>query len=144
MPTTTRETILQALHAALQTIPAATVLRGAVLPERIPAGGLLILRDGDPGAPEVLLSPPAYLYEHRAQVEAIVEAGAPSDRDAAFDTLVSAVGTAIAADRTLGGLCDWVEAEAPEPADLAIEGAPGLKAAVIPVVLTYATADPLA
>ena len=48
--------IPQALLVQLQTIPAATVLRGAVLPERIPAGGLLILRDGDAGAPEVLLS----------------------------------------------------------------------------------------
>jgi hypothetical protein len=46
MPTP-RETILQALLAALQTVPGATVLRGAILPERIPAGGLLILGDGD-------------------------------------------------------------------------------------------------
>lgn len=54
MPTP-RETILQALLAALQTVPNATVLRGAILPERIPTGGLLILRDGDPGTPEVTL-----------------------------------------------------------------------------------------
>jgi len=52
-----RENILQALLAALQTVPDATVLRGAILPERIPPGGLLILRDGDPGTPEVTLSP---------------------------------------------------------------------------------------
>ena len=45
MPST-RETILQALHMALQTQPA-SVLRGEVLPERVPAAGLLILRDGD-------------------------------------------------------------------------------------------------
>jgi len=51
MPTT-RETILQALHALLQTQPA-PVLRGEVLPERVPAAGLLILRDGDPGEPAV-------------------------------------------------------------------------------------------
>ena len=143
MPTR-RETVLHALLAVLQAIPAATVLRGAVLPERIPAGGLVILRDGDPGAPEVLLSPPAYLYEHRVEIEAIVEAGTPADRDAAFDALIAAVGAAIADNRTLGGLCDWVEAEAPEPADLAVEGAAGLKAAVIPVMLIYATSDPLA
>ena len=37
MPTT-RETILSALHALLQT-PAAPVLRGEVLPERVPAAG---------------------------------------------------------------------------------------------------------
>jgi len=141
---TIRETILQALDTALQSIPAAAVLRGAVLPERIPPGGLVILRDGDPGAPEVTLSPLTYHYQHRAEVEAVVEAGTPADRDAAFDALVLAVGAALGLDRTLGGLCDWVEPEAPEPVDLPVEGAAGLKAAVIPVILHYATSDPLA
>ena len=49
----------------------------------------------------------------------------------------------LAADRTLGGLCDWVEAEAPRPVDLAVDGAATLKAAVIPIVLHYAMSDPL-
>jgi hypothetical protein len=34
--------------------------------------------------------------------------------------------------------------EAPRPVDLAVEGAASLKAAMIPIVLHYATADPLA
>lgn len=65
-------------------------------------------------------------------------------RDGAFDMLVAGVGVALAADRTLGGLCDWAEAEAPRPLDLAVDGAASLKAAVIAVVLHYTTADPLA
>lgn len=134
-----RETILSALHAALQTQPA-PVLRGEVLPERVPAAGLLILRDGDPGEPAVTLSPLRYHYQHRAEIEAVVQG---TDRDAAFDTLTASIGTALAADRTLGGHCDWVEAEAPRPVDLPVEGAASLKAAVIPVVLYYSTADPL-
>ncbi len=138
MPTT-REFILQALLAALQTVPA-TVLRGEVLPERVPAGGLLILRDGEPGEPAVTLSPLAYHYQHRAEIEAVVQG---AGREAAFDTLCASIGAAIAADRTLGGLCDWVEGEAPRPVDLLVEGAASLKAAVIPVVLHYTTADPL-
>ena len=129
-----------ALHALLQTQPA-PVLRGEVLPERVPAAGLLILRDGDPGEPAVTLSPLRYHYQHRAEVEAVVQAG--TGRDAAFDALAAGVGTALSADRTLGGLCDWVEAEAPRPVDLAVDGAATLKAAVIPVVLHYASADPL-
>jgi len=137
--TTTRESILQALHLLLQT-QAATVLRGEVLPERVPAAGLLILRDGEPGEPEVTLSPLRYHYQHRAEIEAVVQG---TDRDAVFDALCSGIGTALAADRTLGGLCDWVEAEAPRPVDLPVEGAASLKAAVIPVVLHYTTADPL-
>ena len=136
---TLRETILAALHGLLQTLPA-TALRGDVLPERLPATGLMILRDGEPGEPEVTLSPLRYHYQHRAEIEAVVQG---TNRDAAFDTLCASIGTALATDRTLGGLCDWVEAEAPEPVDLPIEGVASLKAAVIPVVLHYSTEDPL-
>ena len=139
MPTL-RENILNALHARLLALPA-IALRGEVLPERVPSGGLIILRDGEPGEPEVTLSPLRYHYQHRAEIEAVVQASA---RDAAFDALSSSIGTVIAADRTLGGRCDWVEAEAPRPVDLPIEGAASLKAAVIPVILHYSAADPLA
>lgn len=137
---TPRETILTALYVQLSTIPV-TVFRGEVLPERVPAVGLLILRDGNPGEPEATLSPRMYHYQHRAEIEAVVQG---ASRDVAFDTLCASIGAALAADRTLGGLCDWVEAEAPEPVDLPIEGAASLKAAIIPVVLHYSTADPLA
>jgi len=140
---TLRETILQALLAELQTVPGATVLRGAILPERIPSGGLLILRDGDPGTPEVTLSPLQYHYEHRAEIEVIVQGKTPTDRDTEFDTLLQSLGTAITADRAFGGPCDWLEAEAPQPIDLPVEGAEGLKAAIVPIILTYTTADPL-
>jgi len=70
MPTP-RETILAALHTRLSALPA-TALRGDVLPERIPATGLIILRDGNPGEPEVTLSPLTYFYQHRAELEVVV------------------------------------------------------------------------
>lgn len=139
MPTS-RETILVALHGRLQTLDA-PVLRGEVLPERIPVSGLIILRDGKPGDPEVTLSPLTYYYEHRAELEVVIQAG--TGRDALFDALTASIGATLAVDRTLGGLCDWVEAEALEPVDLPIEGAAALKAAVITIVLHYATPDPL-
>lgn len=135
-----RETVLAALHARLQAL-AVPVLRGEVLPERISATGLIILRDGRPGEPEVSLSPLTYFYEHRAELEVLIQAG--TGRDAQFDALTASIGTTLADDRTLGGLCDWVEAEAPEPVDLPIDGAASLKAAVIIVVLHYASPDPL-
>ena len=140
MPTV-RETILAALHARLQPI-AALVLRDEILPERIPPAGLIILRDGQPGEPEVTLSPLRYHYQYRAELEIVVQAG--TGRASAFDTLIAAIGTALDADRTLGGLCDWVEPEAPASIDLPIEGAAALKAAVITVVLHYTTTGPLA
>ena len=140
MPTT-RETILVALHARLQPL-SALVLRDEVLPERIPAAGLIILRDGQPGEPEVTLSPLRYHYQHRAELEVVVQAGI--GRASAFDTLIAAIGAALDADRTLGGICDWIEPEAPATVDLPIEGAATLKAAVITVVLHYTTTGPLA
>lgn len=140
MPTT-RETALAALHTRLQPLAALT-LRDEVLPERTPATGLIILRDGQPGEPEVTLSPLRYHYQHRAELEVVVQAG--TGRASAFDTLIAAIGLALEADRTLGGFCDWVEPEAPASVDLPIEGAVTLKAAVITVVLHYSTLGPLA
>jgi len=140
MPTS-RETILAALHARLQPL-SALVLRDEVLPERIPTTGLIILRDGQPGEPEVTLSPLRYHYEHRAELEVIVQAS--DGRATAFDSLIAAIGSALEADRTLGGLCEWVEPEAPASVDLPVEGAAALKAAVITVVLHYTTPGPLA
>ena len=140
MPTT-RETVLAALQARLQPV-AALVLRDDILPERIPTAGLIILRDGQPGEPEVTLSPLRYHYQHRAELEVVVQAG--TGRASVFDTLIAAIGTALDADRTLGGLCDWVEPEAPASVDLPIEGAAALKAAIITVVLHYTTNGPLA
>jgi hypothetical protein len=140
MPTT-RETILAALYARLQPL-AALVLRDEVLPERIPAAGLIILRDGEPGEPEVTLSPLRYHYQHQAELEVVVQAG--TGRASAFDELIANIGTTLEADRTLGGLCDWVEPEAPSSVDLPVEGAAALKAAVVTVVLHYTTTGPLA
>ena len=71
MPTL-RETLLAALHARLSALPA-TALRGEVLPESVPAEGLLIMRDGDPGEPAITLSPLRYHYRHRAEIEAVVQ-----------------------------------------------------------------------
>ena len=137
---TTRETVLAALYMQLQPL-SALILRDEVLPERIPASGLIILRDGQPGEPEVTLSPLLYHYQHRAELEVVVQSG--TGRETAFDALVVAIGEALEGDRTLGGLCDWIEPEAASSVDLPIEGAATLKAAVITVVLHYTSTGPL-
>jgi hypothetical protein len=144
MPTT-METVLAALAAriAANLPPGAAFARNGTLPTRIPAAGVAILRDGDPGEPEAWLSPPGFYYEHRAELDLIVDRPTAAARDAAFDALKAAVGAALAADRTLGGAVDWAQPEAPVPADIAIDGAEGMKAATVPIVLVYATTDPL-
>lgn len=135
------ETVLLALRALLEPLGGAFD-RNTVIPTRVPAGGLIILRDGDPGQPEVTLSPLTYHYEHAAEIEIFVQAG-KSANDAAFDALRQNIGAAIIADRTLGGTCDWVEPSAPQAIELPGEDSVTVKAATIPVMLIYSTTTPL-
>ena len=137
-----REKILSALLARLETVPGATAKREAPLPEVVPASGLIILRDGDPGDPEVLLSPVTYLWEHQTEIEIILQRGQDDD-SAALDSLLMAVGDVLAADRSLGGLAEWLEWGAPKTSGLAIDGAAALRGATVPLTIHYGSSDPL-
>ena len=90
----------------------------------------------------MLLSPPAYQWQHQAEIEVIV-GGADDKAIAALDNLLTEIGQALAGDRTLGGLADWLEWSAPKTSQLAIDGAAGLRGAVVTVTIHYASADPL-
>ena len=136
-----REDVLSALFTLLAGVGGATVARNMSLPARIPAAGLVILRDGTPGEPEVSLSPLTYHYEHEATVEVIVQGQAT--QDAQFDAICVAIGAQLAANRTLGGLCDWLEAAAPDPTEIITEGGEPMKGAAVTVTLTYSTANPI-
>jgi hypothetical protein len=142
-PPSAREAALLALHQRLHAVPGAPVLRNEVLPAKLPAGGLVIVRDGDPGDPEVTLNPVTYLWQHRAELEVVVGGPTPAERDTALDTLLVAIGVALASDPTLGSAVEWSEAGAPRTEDLAIEGAAALKGAVVPVTLVYTSTQPL-
>jgi hypothetical protein len=52
MPASKAEQVLEAVKALLESVPGAVVERNNVLPGKVPAGGLIILRDGDPGEPD--------------------------------------------------------------------------------------------
>lgn len=138
-----REQVLAALLSALETVSGPTVRRNEPLPEKLPAGGLVMLRDGELGEPEILLSPLTYIWRHRAIVEAMVSGGTAASRDGALDDLLSAVGQAIEADPRLGGLVDWIEIGPASFETLAVEGAAPLKGAIMPITLHYATSSPL-
>src|SRR5581483_12477422 len=134
-----REEVLDAVRALIATaLPAAKAERNAAKPERIPADELVIVRDGDPGDPEVTLSPLTYIYAHRLPIEIAVLAAAPLTREQALDQVLSAIGTAVEADRTLGGLCDFVEPEAPNADDLETTGALAGRWAEAALLATYA------
>jgi hypothetical protein len=144
MPTSKAERVLDALKALLETLPNASVDRNGVLPEKIPAGGLIILRDGDPGEPEQALGGfgSAY-YQHAVEIEVYVEEGDAAARDAAFDDLLQEIGVALEADSTLGGLAFGVTYGRPEPAIEAVAGAPAIKSATLSVTVDYESDAPL-
>jgi hypothetical protein len=135
-----REQVLQALHARLQTVPLVKVERNRLRPERLPPEGLVILRDGDVGEPEILLSPLSYVWTHATRIEAFSGA---ADPDGHLDDLLMAIATALTADPTLGGLVDLIDVGAPDFDAAAPEGGADVKAAIVPVRLTYETAHPL-
>ena len=137
-----REEVIQAVLALVTAaLPGATVKRNDELPMRVPAGGLAIVRDGDPGEPEVLMSPLTYLWDHAIQLELAAPAGA--GREAALDDMLTALGAAIEADRTLGGLCDWLEPTAPDTNDATTENSQPVRWALLDLTATYATTSPL-
>jgi hypothetical protein len=144
MPASKAEQVLQGIKASLETVPGATIDRNSGLPEKVPAGGLIILRDGDPGEPEQALGgfESAY-YQHEVEVEVNVEEGDAAARDAAFDALLQQIGVALEADPTLGGLAFGLTYGRPEPAIEAIAGAPAIKSATLTVTIDYATDTPL-
>jgi hypothetical protein len=139
-----REQVLEAIKALVASaLPSAEVKRNLDKPERIPPGGLVIVRDGDAGEPEILLSPLTYIYEHRVPIEIAAFASASLTREQALDQMLAALGEAVAADRTLGGLCEFLETEAPTSDDLETAGAISGRWADAAIIASYATANPL-
>jgi hypothetical protein len=74
MPASKAEQMLEALRTVLEMVPDAAVERNSVLPEKIPDGGLIILRDGDAGEPEQALGGfTSTYYQHAVEIEVYVE-----------------------------------------------------------------------
>jgi hypothetical protein len=138
-----REQILAALALDLQSGLAATVRRNEVLPERVPDAGLVILRDGDPGEPDVTLNPRTEFYSHRVEIEAYVPRDPSGGGEVALDALLGGIGTALRSDPSLGGLTENVTPSAPETGALAIEGAAPILTARLIVTVEYLVSDPL-
>lgn len=132
-----REQVLNALFERLSVLPGAEVRRNASLPVKIPPGGMVVLRDGDAGEPDALLSPPCLLFHHRAEIEVLVQKAGDAANDAALDRLLEAVGFILKVDPTLSGAVDFMYAEAPEFTVQPVEGGLTIKSAAVPVVLEY-------
>ncbi len=138
-----REQILAALSVVLAGQLAVPVRRNEVLPEKVPAAGLVILRDGEPGEPDITLNPRTEFYAHRVELEVYVPRDPSGGGEAALDQLLGAIGAALRVDETLGGLAENLTPSAPETGALALEGAPPMLTARIIVTIEYLVSDPL-
>ncbi|WPB83709.1 hypothetical protein [Sediminicoccus rosea] len=145
-----REAAIAALHSRLATSlavrnPAPLVLRGETVPQRIPAGGLVVVRDGEAVEETPILSPLAWQIEHRAEVEVTVAGATPAARTALLDALLVDVAAAVTANRTLSGAVEWAQPGSASFEDVEFEGAAAARAAAIPITLWFTVAgSPLA
>ena len=140
----TREAALTALLARLNASlaarsPAPSIRRNETVPQRLPAGGLVVLRDGESVVETPILSPLAYAIEHRAEIELLA-----SDT-ALLDSLLMDIAAAITAESSLDGAVEYAQPGAAAFEDVETEGAAAARAAALPVTLFFTVAgSPLA
>lgn len=140
------EQVIEAVKAMITAaLPGFLVERNIEGPERVPPDGLVIIRDGFAGEPDITLSPLTYHYAHAVRAEVVVMAATPEERSAKLDAALILIGGAIEADRSLGGLCDWMAPadEPPARGDIHTEGGETGRIADLDVVASYSTSNPL-
>ena len=138
------EQVIVALAALVEAaLPLADVARNRAKPQSVDGNGTVIVRDGDPGDPEIDLSPLAYNYSHRIPLDLAIYGTADETAEARLDTLKTALAGAVMADRTLGGRCQFLDLQPGETGDLDAPGAVTGRWAEVVVVADYVTASPL-
>lgn len=138
-----REQVLNALLDRLKALEHLVVLRNATLPVKIPNKGLVVLRDGNVGEPQILLSPVCYVFYHRAEIEVLIQQAEDADNDRRLDLILEHIGKIIMIDPTLSGLIDHMHAEAPEFIEQPVDGGLTIKGAIVPIVLEYVSTSNL-
>jgi hypothetical protein len=140
-----RESAIAALVTRVQAsvagrVPPPAFARSETVPQRIPPGGIVVVRDGETVEETPILSPLSYAVRHVAEVEIIVSGATPSARAALLDALLMDVAAGIVAHRTLSGAVEWAEPGAPDFEDVTFEGASAARSALVPVSLFFTVA----
>lgn len=132
--------VLARVQALVQTaLPYADFRRNAAKSDDLAPGGVVNMRDGDPGDPEILMSPLTKTYNHRISLELAPPAAA--DAEAWLDDANTAIRDAVRADRQLGGLAEWLGAEEPVTDDAGALGAAEVVWAEIGLIAVYTILD---
>lgn len=136
--------ILAALRALVSNALPGVDVRGfnedATLPERLPADGVVLGDWGDPGEPDIDLSPVAYNYVHDVPVDIAVPVVAG---DALLAQLLGQIGSAVSGNRTLGGRCNWLDVKAPTISTSESQNGAPIRVASFAFVADYTLANPL-
>jgi hypothetical protein len=131
------------VRAALPTAEVLSLDNDAAAPERVPENGRVVVRAGDPGDPQVDLSPLTYNYEHQIPVEIMTYGRGAMAPEAVLDQMLTALSAQIMASRTLGGVVDWLDAVAPQTGDIFHSGARPVRSATAIFTASYSTTSPL-
>jgi hypothetical protein len=141
-----RRDVLLAVKALVTAALPSAEIRGfdreAALEIRPGAGGTAVGFPGEAELEATDLSPLTYHYSHAIPLQLLPPAGA-ADAGAALDMMLGAIGAAVAGNRTLGGLVDFLEAEAAREGDEAPNFTQGQRFAETAIVAAYSTNDPL-
>lgn len=132
---------IQGLFLFLKNNISRDVLLNEPMPVKVPANGLIIVRTGEIGEAVITLSPILYHYQHKAEIEVFTQN--PKQEDLLYKILQE-IGETLSTTNNINGVVDYMHFEAPGFAQEAIDGAPSIKAASIPVILEYSTNNPLA
>ena len=146
MAVSSREAAIAALHAAISAAlaarsPAPQVLRSETVPQRIAAGGLVMIQDGETVEETAILSPLRWQIRHVAEVVVAAAGVTPEARAGTLDALLVDIAAAVVAHRTLGGAVEWAQPESPSFDDLAFDGAASVRAASVPVSLWFTASE---
>ncbi len=142
-----RIAVLAAAKAMVQAALPAADIRGMdndeAKPTRVGAQGMGIVRSGDPGTPDIDLSPPTWWWEHRIPVELAGYQVAGKTSQQVLDEMIAAIDARRRADPTLGGLCIYLDAEPPTDGETETVGTMVLGWADFALVASYSTDSPL-
>lgn len=143
----TGETALLALHAALALVPAVPgfedlmVARNPGTAFELPdvGGWAAVLYDGDPGDPiDETIGVRTKTYSHEAEVELVVSRADDGARDADFDALRVQIATTLRGNLALQAAVEALDVEEPDAVDTTpVEGAAAEKRGRIRVRMEY-------
>lgn len=129
------ETRLAAFAVSLSSGVTAPVARNEVVPVSIASGGLVHLHDAAPVLIGTTFSPLLYHYDLPIEVCVYVQEANPA---LVADGIRQEIAAVVNGDRTLSGLCDWVEVQLDQVDTLQTGGAP-IRAETLRATLTFAT-----